>query len=210
MRYPLTFFSVVALIWCSCCVLRSSVSWTVCACVISQTFFGLLSVLALQKHRPEGGAYELFFGAGIGAILLFACWFALKSSTPSFALVTAVWCACLALFLLQKKPSNPMLIYFGAGLIWCGVLAIVSLSENLRPEASYSTFALGMFWLLLGIVFVCCSVGAVRNQALWQLIGDLLPPTLVIVCFGGLAFMLWGGPQAELSRQSIPALVESR
>jgi|SRR5579885_110751 len=204
MKYPLTFFSVVVLLWCSCCVLRASLPWTVPACVVSQTFFALVGILGLQKHPPEGWAYELFFVIGFGSVLVFACWFALESSSAWFALITFNWCLYLALVLMHsRRPHTKLVIAFGTILLWCGILALVSLSKTLRPELHYSTLALGMFWLLLGVTFLCCAIGATRNRELWQIVGDLVPPTIALIAFGGLALMLWGGPQAELSRQSV-------
>ena len=209
MKYPLTFFSAVALIWCSCAVLRASLPWTVPACVVSQMAFSVVGALALQKNPPEGRAYTLAMGMGLLLVLTFAAWFALRVSEFWFAMTTLNWCFYLGLILMRHRSwTVRFFIIEAVVLAWCGILALVSLSLEMRPELYYSTLALGLYWLGTALVFFCWSVGVTRNPKLWMLIGDLAPATLAIVAFGGLAFMLWGGPQAELSQQMLPGVAQ--
>lgn len=204
MRYPLTFLSVIVLIWCSCAVLRASLPWIVSACVIAQTVYHLVGILGLQKHPPTGPAYVAFMAIGFSLVLVFNAWFALRVASFWFAMSTLNWCIYVGLLLMRHKPRFVQVIVVQAVvLLWCGLLALIALHKTMRPEMHYATLALGLYWLGTGVLFFCWSVGIHRNPKLWMLIGDLAPATLALIAFGGLAFMLWGGPQGEVTFQEI-------
>lgn len=217
MKYIPTFVSIIALLWASAMTLRSErLPWIVPAYIVSQCLFALIAFLGLQREILHSRGYVLFFGATFSVVLAFALGYAAWQTTlmPRMGYLLLPWCLAyfvyLAWFLIQiltryaAVPAQIKLTLFqGAMLLSCGVVSLVSTVLKLRPEQKIAALALGCFWLAMGALMWCWSVGFMRNLRVWLTLNQILPAFLAIVAFGWMAFEL-GKAQSELSYQALP------
>lgn len=217
MRYVPTFFSIVALVWASAMTLRSTrLPWIVSAYVIAQCAFALIAFLGLQRAILYTHLYTRFFFVTFGIVLVSALAFAMQQGlrAPTMGWLTIPFSLAHFGFLgfvlyrhLAHKgavPSNVKLaIAQGAVLLACGMVASVSLAANLAPEEAVASLALGSFWLAMGGLMWCWSVGFLRNQQVWLTLNEFLPAFLAVIAFGWMAFEL-GRAQGELAPQALP------
>lgn len=218
MRHVPTFVSIVALVWASAMALRSQrLPWIVPAYVIAQCLFALIAFLGLQRTILHSRGYTLFFFVGFTAVLVLALGFALQQSRlfPDGKFIfpaTVIYVGLLALVLyktLAHSAAVPAQIKLtlaqGAILLSCGVVALISTVLKLGPEQHVAALALGSFWLAMGALMWCWSVGFMRNQRVWLTLNDFLPAFIAVVAFGWMAFEL-GKAQSELSYQALPEI----
>lgn len=219
MRHIPTFVSIVALLWASAMTLRSErLPWIVPAYVVAQCLFALIAFLGLQRTILHSRGYTAFFFVTFSVVLGFAVSFAQRQalSTPILGWGLLPWALMhfgLLAWVLYKMlahygaiPAQIKLTLFqGAILLSCGVVALISTALRLPPEQNVVALALGSFWLAMGALMWCWSVGYMRNMRVWLTLNDFLPAFLAIVAFGWMAFEL-GKAQGELSFEALPAV----
>lgn len=221
MRNIPTFVSIIALLWASAMTLRSErLPWIVPAYVVAQCVFALIAFLGLQRSILHSRGYAIFFGATFSVVLGFAVSFAMRQSLSTQTLGWGLLPWSLAHFgllawVLYKMlghysvvPSQIRLTLFqGVILLSCGIVALISTALRLPPEQHVAAVALGSFWLAMGALMWCWSVGYMRNQRVWLTLNDFLPAFLAIAAFGWMAFEL-GKAQSELSFEALPAVAQ--
>jgi len=219
LRHIPTFVSIVALVWASAMTLRSErLPWIVPAYVVAQCLFALIAFLGLQRSILHSRGYTRFFFVTFSLVLVFAVWFAQRQGfmAPSLGWAMMPWTLAHIGFLawvLYKilahyavVPAQIKLTLFqGAILLSCGVVALISTALRLPPEQNVAALALGSFWLAMGALMWCWSVGYMRNLRVWLTLNDFLPAFLAIAAFGWMAFEL-GKAQSELSYQALPEI----
>ena len=217
MKHIPTFVSIVALLWASAMTLRSErLPWIVPAYVVAQCVFALVAFLGLQRSILHSRGYTWFFMLGFAAVLCFALVFAQRQGLMALSLGWAVlpwtlahtgflgWILYRILAHYAAVPSQIKLTLFqGAVLLSCGVVALISTALRLPPEQHIAALALGSFWLAMGALMWCWSVGFMRNLRVWLTLNEFLPAFLAVVAFGWMAFEL-GKAQHELSFQALP------
>lgn len=220
MRHIPTFVSIVALVWASAMTLRSErLPWIVPAYVVAQCVFALIAFLGLQRSILHSRGYTRFFFVTFSLVLVFAVWFAAYQTraipqgqgilAASFVyLGVLAWTLHSLLAHYGPVPAQIKLTLFqGAILLSCGIVALISTALRLPPEQNVAALALGSFWLAMGALMWCWSVGYMRNQRVWLTLNDFLPAFLAIAAFGWMAFEL-GKAQSELSYQALPAVAQ--
>jgi hypothetical protein len=89
-----------------------------------------------------------------------------------------------------------MTLFQGTILLACGMVALFSTALRLPPELHIAAIAFGCFWLGMGALMWCWSVGFTRNLEVWLTLNNYLPAMLAIVAFAYMAHEL-GKFQAE-------------
>lgn len=221
MRHIPTFVSIIALVWASAMALRSErLPWIVPAYVVAQCVFALIAFLGLQRSILHSRGYTVFFfvtfSVVLGFAVSFAQWLALRPPSMGWFILpfSAIYFGVIAAWIqhvLSARATVPVQIkvtlFQGTVLIACGLISIVSTISPLAPEERVAALALGSFWLAMGALMWCWSVGYMRNQRVWLTLNDFLPAFLAIVAFGWMAFEL-GKAQHELSFEALPAVAQ--
>ncbi len=223
MRHIPTFVSIVALVWASAMTLRSErLPWIVPAYVVAQCVFALIAFLGLQRAILHSRGYTAFFFVTFSVVLMLALIYAQKMALtvhvdvnwlPLPIMLSAfgfhAWFLQWTLFHQYGVVPTQIKLTLaqGAILLSCGVVALISTALRLPPEQNVAALALGSFWLAMGALMWCWSVGYMRNQRVWLTLNDFLPAFLAIVAFGWMAFEL-GKAQSELSYQALPAVAQ--
>lgn len=207
MRQFATFVSFLAVAWATAAALKHSLPWPHSAYLIAQSLFALCGWWIAQRVSVTSREYLFFFGT-FGLVLLFAIWVALYYPIhrgisllliPSLA-VALFFCGLRIYEVLGRKapvPSHITLSLVNGGvLLFCGIMALLSLVEPLSPDLVKATTSLGFFWFLQGLFGWMHA--ATRGRL--QLLNEFAPQFIAIVCFAGLAVWL-SGAQPESARQ---------
>jgi hypothetical protein len=218
MRYAPTFFSVVALLWCSAAVLRiPNLTWAVPAYVIAQCAFALIGFLGLQKSSEGSKAYIAFFLVTFCAVLVLAmtvtgrllitypfgiaCFVIAGSVLYAAATAGVVYYQLLKLYGDVPMWSTVIVIQ-AAVLSMCGSATLLTLVEPMSPALHAVALSLSLFWMAMGAFFFAYVLGVERTLGLWSRLNLYLPSMIAVVAFSWLAFQL-GTIQREAAPQAV-------
>lgn len=211
MRAFTDFVSFIAVCLAAAMALKHRLPWVFCAFLISQSVFTLFGWWLAQRVSFSSREYLFFFGT-FGLVLLFALGCALHYPLHRWiglllipALAGALFLAGLRIYevLSHKAPVRgnvTLSLVDGGVLLFCGILALLSLVESLPPDLRKATLALGMFWTLQGLTGWLLAATRGKVQVGGVTLNDFLPQFIAIVCFGWL-FVALSSAQAESATQ---------